>query len=486
MEADWRSDLETWLTPFVTALRNKTRGRMCPAYIAGLIGPGDRKSVQPMAARDGEVSYDRLHHFIGSGIWDEVPLEMALLAEADRQVGGEDAWLIIDDTALPKKGRHSVGVAPQYASALGKNANCQTLVSTTLASREVPVMVGLRLFLPESWTSDVSRLERAGVPEDLRSYMTKPEIALAEIDKVRAAGVRFGCVLADAGYGFSGPFRQGLSERGLAWAVGIPFKQRVYPADVTMIFPIAGRAVLARMRYPTSSRYRRRRCWRPCHGARSVGGAAPRDSSRPASLRFASQMDHRSVSTIWAPSTCRAKKYGSSANIARPVSANITCPTSRATRRSSSLPAPSRPAGASATQGRARSGPLRGPIMERPASTRADVHDRLRLPSVPPPPAGQRGEKESQDRRCDRACQKSGKPSLTTSQGHQIDHVTTADAGLPTRHNKICQSSASCAFAAYGAHRKLRRRCRRISERRYRVRRHDGNIVPAYRDHARS
>lgn len=241
MEADWRSDLETWLAPFVAGLRNKTRGRMCPAYIAGLIGPGDRKSVQPMAARNGEVSYDRLHHFIGSGIWDEVPLEMALLAEADRQVGGEDAWLIIDDTALPKKGRHSVGVAPQYASALGKNANCQTLVSLTLASREVPVMVGSRLFLPESWTSDVSRLERAGVPEDLRSYMTKPEIALAEIDKVRAAGVRFGCVLADAGYGLSDPFRQGLSERGLAWAVGIPFKQKVYPADVTMIFPVAGR-----------------------------------------------------------------------------------------------------------------------------------------------------------------------------------------------------------------------------------------------------
>lgn len=127
MDADWRSELETWLAPFASALRNKTRRRMCPAYIAGLIGPGDRKSVQPMAARSDEVSYDRLHHFVGSGVWDEAPLEAVLLAEADRQVGGDDAWLIIDDTALPKKGRHSVGVAPQYASALGKNANCQTL-----------------------------------------------------------------------------------------------------------------------------------------------------------------------------------------------------------------------------------------------------------------------------------------------------------------------------------------------------------------------
>ena len=241
MEGDWRSELEIWLAPFVAALRHKTRARMCPAYIAGLIGPGDRKSIQPMAARAGDASYDQLHHFVASGVWDAALLEAALLAEADRMVGGDDAWLIIDDTSLPKKGTHSVGVAPQYASAQGKNANCQTLVSLTLASHEVPVMVGLRLFLPESWISDTARLDRAGVPEDRRDYLTKPEIALAEIDRIRTTGVRFGCVLADAGYGLSAPFRQGLTDRGLTWAVGIPYKQKVYPADVAMIFPVAGR-----------------------------------------------------------------------------------------------------------------------------------------------------------------------------------------------------------------------------------------------------
>jgi len=119
-------------------------------------------------------------------------LETELLIQADRLVGGSDAVLVIDDTALPKKGKHSVGVAPQYASALGKNANCQTLVSLTLARGEVPVMVALRLFLPESWTSDRVRLERAGVPVEYRTARTKPEIALAEIDRVIAAGVRFG------------------------------------------------------------------------------------------------------------------------------------------------------------------------------------------------------------------------------------------------------------------------------------------------------
>ena len=152
-----------------------------------------------------------------------------------------DAVLVIDDTALPKKGDRSVGVAAQYASALGKTANCQTLVSLTLARGEVPVMIGLRLFLPESWTSDPARLKRAGVPAGHREARTKPEIALAEIDRVMAAGVRFGCVLADAGYGLSAPFRQGLTARGLIWAVGVPGRQKVYPAEVKLIFPIAGR-----------------------------------------------------------------------------------------------------------------------------------------------------------------------------------------------------------------------------------------------------
>ena len=237
----WRDELTEWLAPFVGMLGDRRRARMCPAYVEGLIGPGDRKSVQPMAMRSPGIGYDQLHHFIGGALWDSAPLEEELCRQADALVGGSDAWLIIDDTALPKKGRASVGVAPQYASALGKNANCRTLVSVTLALNEVLVMIGLRLFLPESWTSDAARMNRAKVPEEARAYRTKPDIALAEIDRVRSAGVRFGGILADAGYGMSGPFRQALTERGLIWAVGIPYKQKVYPADVAMIFPVAGR-----------------------------------------------------------------------------------------------------------------------------------------------------------------------------------------------------------------------------------------------------
>ena len=275
MDETWKSDLERWLAPFLGALRHKARARMCPVYVAGLIGAGDRKSMQPMAARDGDVGYDQLHHFIASGVWDAAPLEKALLVEADRMVGGADAWLIVDDTALPKKGAHSVGVAPQYASSLGKTANCQSLVSLTLASREVPVMVGLRLFLPESWTNDPERMTRARVPEDRQVALSKPEIAIEEIDRVIASGVRFGCVLADSGYGSSGPFRQALSARGLLWAVGLSRRQNVYPADVARV-PVAKAGKPRKYHIPDQPPFPLKRRWPARNGKRSVGGGEPK------------------------------------------------------------------------------------------------------------------------------------------------------------------------------------------------------------------
>src|SRR5215831_2961821 len=206
----WEDELRSWLKPFLDHLGHKARRRMCPLYVAGLIGPGDRKSVQPMAER---------------------------LVQTDRLVGGSDAVLVVDDTAIPKKGTHSVGVAAQYASALGKTANCQTLVSLTLARGEVPVMAALRLFLPDSWINDRKRLERTGVPAEYRTARTKPEIALAEIDRMISVGMRFRCVPADAAYGLSASFRQGLTARKLAWAVGIPRHLKAYRVDVQLIWP---------------------------------------------------------------------------------------------------------------------------------------------------------------------------------------------------------------------------------------------------------
>jgi SRSO17 transposase len=231
----WEHELQSWLEPFLKPLRHPARQRMCPLYVAGLIGPGERKSLQPIAARVAPADYDQLHHFVAVGPWDEAPLDAELLAQANRLVGGPEAILVIDDTALLKKGTHSVGVASQYAGVVGKNANCQSLVSLTLAKGEVPVPLVLRLFLPETWIQDPERLQHAGVPEAFWTQRSKPEIALDELERVMQAGVSFGAVVMDAGYGMSAPFRQGLSALGLLWAAGIARIQKVYPADVQMI-----------------------------------------------------------------------------------------------------------------------------------------------------------------------------------------------------------------------------------------------------------
>src|SRR3712207_3849479 len=230
-------DLDAWLEPFLDTMGRKTRRTWAPLSLRGLLGPGERKSLQPVAARLGLSGHDRLQHFIASPAWDDGPLWRVLAEQAGRVVGGSKAALVIDDTALPKKGTLSVGVARQYCGRLGKPANRQALVSLTLAGREVPIPVGLRLFLPEEWTSAPERCAAAGVPEAEIAARAKGEIALAELDRLIAAGVRFGIVLADAGYGASEAFRHGLDNRGLTWAVGIARNREVYDAGVQLVPP---------------------------------------------------------------------------------------------------------------------------------------------------------------------------------------------------------------------------------------------------------
>jgi SRSO17 transposase len=267
-------DLDVWLMPFLDVLGRKTRRSWAPLYLRGLLGPGERKSLQPMATRLGLSGHDQLQHFIASPAWDDGPVWTVLAETADRLVGGPGAVLVIDDTALPKQGVRSVGVTRQYCGQLGKKANCQALVSLTLARGEVPVPVALRLFLPETWTQDPARCAQVGVPEAEVTSRSKGEIALAEIDRVLAAGMRFDIALADAGYGASAEFRHGLEERHLRWAVGIPRNQKVYDPSVRLMLakgrkrrpvpaeePREAEAVLAAMPW-------RRVAWR--HGTKGV------------------------------------------------------------------------------------------------------------------------------------------------------------------------------------------------------------------------
>jgi SRSO17 transposase len=236
----WQTDLEHWLAPFVATLPRVTQRKWAPLYLEGLLGGTERKSVQPIARAVAADDYDQLHHFLTTTAWDAAPLKAVLVQEAVRLVGAADAVLIIDDTTLLKKGTHSVGVGQQYSGQVGKLTNCQTLVSLTLARGEVPVPIALRLFLPEAWASDPKRCRAAGIPAAHRVHIEKWQLALDELDRVMAAGLSFGTgfgiVLADAAYGSCAPFRNGLSARGLVWALGARANVYVYPADVRVTY----------------------------------------------------------------------------------------------------------------------------------------------------------------------------------------------------------------------------------------------------------
>ena len=248
--SNWEDELRGWLKPFLDRLGHKARRRMCPLYVAGLIGPGDRKSVQPMAERLAPGDYDQLHHFVSAGVWNAAPLETELLIQADRLVGGSDAVLVIDDTAVPKKGTHSVGVAAQYASSLGKTANCQSLVSVNAASDRASCPLGWRLFLPASWDEDEDRRRRARIPEDVR-HVPKWQLALEIIDQLIEWGLPRQVVQADGGYGDSTLFRTGLEDRGLEYVVQVKGVTSAQPADAVPVAPeYQGRGRPPKPRYP--------------------------------------------------------------------------------------------------------------------------------------------------------------------------------------------------------------------------------------------
>jgi len=233
------ADLDEWLAPFLKRFRVDPQRRWAPVYVRGLIAPGERKSVEPMADRVAPGQTQQLHHFVSTSQWPVEPIEEVLLQKADALVGGSDSHLIVDDTAIPKKGKHSAGVEHQYCGQLGKQASCQSLVSITLAKGDVPIPIALRLFLPKSWDEDQVRRTRAGIPAYVR-HRPKWQIALAEIRRIRSQNVRFGSVLADAGYGACAEFRHALTEMGLLWAVGISSEQLVYPRSVRVRAPVRG------------------------------------------------------------------------------------------------------------------------------------------------------------------------------------------------------------------------------------------------------
>jgi len=230
MNLDQDEDSETRFSAYVAGLGSVIghvhRTGPLRDYCTGLMLPGERKSVEPMAARTAPArtaaQHQSLLHFVGVATWsDEQVLAKVreMVLPAIEKDGPIEAW-IIDDTSFPKQGKHSVGVQHQYCGQLGKQANCQVAVSLSIANHSASLPVAWRLYLPQDWTKDRARRKKAGVPKEIK-FKTKPEIALEQIRWACEAGLPRGVGLMDVAYGNDSRLRTGMTELGVLYVASI-------------------------------------------------------------------------------------------------------------------------------------------------------------------------------------------------------------------------------------------------------------------------
>jgi SRSO17 transposase len=214
-------------------------------YLRGLIQEGERKSIEPLSRRvrlpadlaavaDPEQA---LQQFVNQSSWAEAAVAQEYRAAMAEALADPDGVFVLDDTTFPKAGQHSVGVQRQHCGALGKKANCQCAVSLHYVAPKGHGPLSMRLYLPPAWLNDPARLDRAGVPPEERRDLTKGQIALELLDQVRAEGWPGRLVVADSGYGTSGPFRRELEARGLYYVVGVTEQMIVFAEEPRWEWP---------------------------------------------------------------------------------------------------------------------------------------------------------------------------------------------------------------------------------------------------------
>ena len=226
MSKSLEARFERYCDRVVRTLMHADREEPARWYIKGLMLPGERKSVEPMAARvqpnNVRSAHQSMHHLVADAPWSDE----ALLGSVAEQVlptmirAGEPVRWIVDDTGFPKKGKHSVGVARQYCGQTGKTDNCRVAVSLSIATGRASLPVGYRLYLPREWSDDGERRRKTGVPQDV-AFETKPALAMRQIEAALAAGYPRGVVLADAAYGDETAWRERLASHDLTYAVGV-------------------------------------------------------------------------------------------------------------------------------------------------------------------------------------------------------------------------------------------------------------------------
>jgi len=234
-------ELGEYMESMVEGMGRSERRRALEWYVTGLLLEGERKSIEPMAARlvEDEAQVDamrqRLQQCVSASNWSDAELRRRLAMKLEAQLPQLEAF-VVDDTGFAKKGMHSVGVARQYSGTLGRTDNCQVAVSLHLAGEKGSGCLAMRLYLPEEWANDRERRSAAGVPKQVH-FLRKWEIALAQLDDALAWGVRHHVTLADAGYGDAREFRDGLRARGLHYLVGVSGTHKVWPPGARPVRP---------------------------------------------------------------------------------------------------------------------------------------------------------------------------------------------------------------------------------------------------------
>jgi len=245
-----RGRLEGFADDILESLPRKDQRARGACYLRGLMLDGRRKSIEPMTQRlGGEVHYQALHHFVAASPWDWRPVRRRL---AERLVDALDpvAWAV-DDTGFPKDGTHSVGVQRQYSGTLGKTANCQLGVSVNAVTEHASCPIDWRLFVPERWDEAAMAERRAAcrLPGSVR-HRPKWQLALDMLDELEGWGLRPPVLVADAGYGEVGEFRQGLDDRQIPYVVQVKADTSAYPEQAQpTTAPYSGRGRRPRPRY---------------------------------------------------------------------------------------------------------------------------------------------------------------------------------------------------------------------------------------------
>lgn len=226
-----RDDLGRFVEAFSAQLGRSERRHWCGRYLEGLLLDGDRKSVSPMSARVEGGDEQALQQFVNQSPWSHEAVMERLRERMFSRSKEDDAVLVLDDTSLPKQGRHSVGVARQYCGALGKISNCQSVVSWHWAGAKAHWPLAARLYLPKEWTDDAERMERAGVPSGCRAFKEKWRLALELLDAMKSQLPAYKAVVFDAGYGVILPLLEELETRGERYVAQIPGNVAAWPAD---------------------------------------------------------------------------------------------------------------------------------------------------------------------------------------------------------------------------------------------------------------